>query len=190
MAVARSPQRTVLSTAVPKVSLPLVDAVIDRVERLHRAVDTMVAPLTAQHAERLQCRVGCTGCCVDDLSVFEAEAAVILRHHAALLASESAHPIGRCAFLDSAGGCRIYAQRPYVCRTQGLPLRWLEESETEAGHARELRDICELNETAEPIEALTAEHCWTLGPVEERLQHLQAESKSGRRIKLRDLFGR
>lgn len=172
-----------LRTAVSKRSLPIVARVIEQVERLHAAVDAMVAPLTAHHTERLKCRAGCTGCCVDELSVFEVEAAIIQRHHAELLANESPHPIGRCAFLDSAGRCRIYLQRPYVCRTQGLPLRWIE------GEA-ELRDICELNETPEPIEVIAAEHCWTLGPVEARLQSLQTEVDPGARIKLRDLFSR
>ena len=36
------------------------------------------------------------------------------------------HPPGACAMLDADGACRVYAARPYVCRTQGLPLRWAE----------------------------------------------------------------
>lgn len=176
-----------LERAVPKVSLPLLERAVDQVERLHAAVDVMVAPLLARHDARLQCRQGCTGCCVDDLSVFEVEAATIKRHYAELLATEPAHAEGQCAFLDHAGACRIYAHRPYVCRTQGLPLRWREDDNSE------LRDICELNETPEPIEALATEDCWTLGPVEERLRTLQTEAAptthTTTRIKLRDLFG-
>ena len=38
---------------------------------------------------------------------------------------EGAGPEGACAFLDGEGGCRVYPDRPYVCRTQGLPLRWI-----------------------------------------------------------------
>lgn len=175
---------------MPKRRLKVADVTTDQVERLHLAVDRMVTPLVQQHATRLHCRRGCTGCCVDDLTVFEVEAAVILRHHATLLAEEAPHPTGRCAFLDRAGACRIYAHRPYVCRTQGLPLRWMEEAD---GEPRELRDICELNETAEPIEALDADACWTLGPVEVRLSDLQqtaTPATAGTRVKLRDLFRR
>lgn len=164
------------------------DRVIDEVERLHAAVDTMVAPLTQRHAARLQCRAGCSGCCVDELSVFAVEAAVITRHHAEMLATTRPHPVGRCAFLDAEGRCRIYAQRPYVCRTQGLPLRWTEAVNDD--ESRELRDICELNETRQPIEALTPEDCWTLGPVEERLRGLQERIDPGVRVKLRELFRR
>ncbi len=180
---------------MPKRSLPIAADVIDQVERLHTAVDMMVGPLSTRHAERLQCRLGCTGCCVDDLSVFAIEAAAITRHYAELLATESPHPIGQCAMLDDAGRCRIYAHRPYVCRTQGLPLRWLEEADAPDADAseqepRELRDICPLNENSEPIEALAAEDCWTLGPVESRLRSMQADVAPDTRVSMRSLFSR
>lgn len=173
---------------MPKRALKVLEATTDQVERLHAAVEQMVLPLSQQHATRLQCRRGCIACCVDDLSVFEVEASVIQRHHAGLLANEEPHPAGRCAFLDPSGGaCRIYAHRPYVCRTQGLPLRWMDNVD---GEVQELRDICELNETAEPIETLQAESCWTLGPVETRLSALQQRTAFGARVNLRDLFRR
>jgi len=172
---------------MPKRALKVLDATTDQVERLHAAVEQMVAPLSQQHASRLQCRRGCIGCCVDDLSVFEVEALVIQRHHAELLAKDEPHPSGRCAFLDASGACRIYANRPYVCRTQGLPLRWMDDVD---GEVQELRDICALNESSEPIEALEAESCWTLGPVETRLSGLQESVAAGTRVKLRDLFRR
>ena len=76
-----------------------------------------------------------------------------------------------------------------MCRTQGLPLRWIDELED--GSPAELRDICPLNDEGVPIEALDAEDCWTLGPVEERLARLQAATgEPGRRVALRGLFGR
>ncbi len=94
-----------------------------------------------------------------------------------------------CAFLDAEGGCRIYAERPYVCRTQGLPLRWLEP---QGDLTVELRDICPLNDQdleLDPIESLNAEVCWTIGPFEDRLAALQVSSPgSAQRTFLRDLF--
>lgn len=84
-----------------------------------------------------------------------------------------------CAFLGPDGGCRVYAARPYVCRTQGLPLRW-----AEAGV--EHRDICPLNDEGPPIEGLPIEACWTIGPVEARL----AAVSQGDRVALRSLFSR
>jgi hypothetical protein len=147
-------------------------------------VDAQAAPLHERHAARLQCRRGCAACCVDEITVFAVEAARI-RARAAEVLREAPHAPGACAFLDDAGACRIYAHRPYVCRTQGLPLRWLD---FEAG--LEHRDICPLNEAGAPIESLAVEECWELGPVEGRLAALQAAQTPGAlpRVRLRDLF--
>jgi len=157
-------------------------------EALYRDVDERSARLEAWHAERLQCRLGCSACCVDEITVFELEAANIRRHHTSLLESESPHPDGACAFLDRAGACRIYMQRPYVCRTQGLPLRWLDEDSN--AETVELRDICPLNESGPPVEQLPEEQCWTIGEFEARLAELQREASGGglERIALRALF--
>ena len=160
----------------------------DPIAALHADVDGATRRLHMVHAERLQCRKGCSACCVDDLTVFEVEAARVRRHHAELLATGAPHAVGACAFLDDEGACRIYAERPYVCRTQGLPLRWTEERDDDVV---ELRDICPLNEEGEPIAELPAGDCWTLGPIEERLALLQlAADPTSHRIRLRDLFVR
>jgi Fe-S-cluster containining protein len=157
------------------------------VEALHRLVDEQAAGLAARHRERLACQRGCSGCCVDGLTVFEVEAARIRRAHPDLLDEGSPAPGGRCAFLDGEGGCRVYAVRPYVCRTQGLPLRWREETET---GAEEARDICPLNAEGPPLESLPADALWTLGPVEARLHAVQVKLDGGeaRRVPLRALF--
>jgi hypothetical protein len=166
--------------------------VIDWVEKLHALVDEAAAPVERSNARRLQCRAGCADCCIDDLTVFEIEAAVIRRHHPELLATAEPHPAGACAFLDGQSRCRIYAHRPYVCRTQGLPLRWLEEDEDD-GEIVESRDICPKNMDGQPpIEELPADECWTLGPFEQRLAERQASLDGGRgdRVALRTLFER
>jgi Fe-S-cluster containining protein len=153
---------------------------------LHADVDRATRRLHVLHAARLQCREGCSSCCVDDLTVFEVEAAQVRRHHEELLATGAPHAEGACAFLDERGACRIYADRPYVCRTQGLPLRWIDEDDDGTS---ERRDICPLNEEGEPITELHADACWTLGPVEERLALLQLAAAPGSaRVRLRDLF--
>ena len=157
---------------------------------LHAEVDRQVSHLYILHSKRLQCRKGCSGCCVDGLTVFEAGAENICRHHADLLAESVPHPEGACAFLDEAGACRIYEHRPYVCRTQGLPLRWT--GERSDGNPAELRDICPLNENGSPVETLAAEKCWSIGPFEGRLARLQATADGGKlhRVSLRSLFHR
>ena len=158
--------------------------------RLYREVDQRVRPLLATHSARLQCRRGCCQCCIDDLTVFEVEAENIRRHYADLLLEAAPHPEGACAFLDQAGACRIYEHRPYVCRTQGLPLRWIEQFPN--GTTVEMRDICPLNDDGRPVEALPQTECWAIGPFEGELARLQARVDGGapRRVSLRSLFRR
>jgi uncharacterized protein len=150
-------------------------------------IDEQARRLEEIHAARLKCRLGCSSCCVDGITVFEVEAANIRQNHSPLLATEQPNTSGGCAFLDGAGACRIYESRPYVCRTQGLPLRWIEEIEDEL---YELRDICPLNDEGEPVEEIEPDKCWTIGDFEARLAELQFEHNKGkmRRIALRDLF--
>jgi hypothetical protein len=172
-------------------SLDVPDATSDYVERLHSTVDNLVAPLRQRHGERLQCRRGCHACCTDGLEVFEIEAALIERHYSALLDDGRPHPPGACAFLGAEGECRVYTHRPYVCRTQGLPLRWAEDNPDASGGIVEARDICPLNETGGlPLIELDDDDCWTLGPVERRLAIAQAgvDDSEGRRVVLRTLF--
>jgi len=156
---------------------------------LHAEVDAASSTLAVRLGPRLRCGRGCAPCCVDGLTVFEVEAERIRSAHADLLGGGSPHEPGACAFLDELGACRIYASRPYVCRTQGLPLRWIDEAED--GTPCELRDICPLNEPGEPpIVALAQADCWTLGPFESRLAALQQKCCGGcmERVALRSLF--
>ena len=157
---------------------------------LYQEVDHQAHQLEQIHEARLVCRRGCCMCCVDDLTVFEVEAANIRQTHAELLQNAEPHPAGACAFLDAEGACRIYEQRPYVCRTQGLPLRWLDEDDS--GEFVEYRDICPLNDEGdvEPIEELPEDECWSIGPIEERLAKLQLQFGKGQltRVPLRSLF--
>lgn len=148
---------------------------------LYDTLERRVTELEKRHATRLKCAAGCAQCCVDELTVNEIEAAHIRAHAGEKLRGAIAAPAGRCAFLDEHDRCRIYPVRPYVCRTQGLPLRWVEG---EVEH----RDICPLNEAGEPIESLAEGDCFTLGPVEQRLAILQSLRPSQERVRLRDLF--
>ncbi|MCP3980250.1 MAG: hypothetical protein GY716_13175 [bacterium] len=161
----------------------------DDLLRLHESVDREAEGLEALHVERLRCASGCASCCVDGLAVFEVEADRIRSEHAGLLRDGRPHPAGSCAFLDDTDRCRIYRSRPYVCRTQGLPLRWFDSSA--GGEIAELRDICPLNdECGDPIESLPEDACWLIGPYEGRLAALDSRRGPGRsgRVELRSLF--
>ena len=167
-------------------------AVRQYVVQLHSVVDQLLRPVHEAHLERLQCAVGCSRCCVDDLTVFEVEADRLL----AVIDERdlTPGPVGGCALLDEQGACRAYEVRPYVCRSQGLPLRW---GESTVDGAVEHRDICPLNEAGPSLEGLPADQCWTLGPIESRLAHAQQTAQEARgdppdaplrRMALRELF--
>ncbi len=156
---------------------------------LHEEVDRETRALAVVHADRLQCRRGCHACCVDELTVTQIEAERIRRAHPELLATGTPNPVGACAFLDVEGACRIYAERPLVCRSQGLPLRIFFEDEEE--QIEERRDICPLNLAGgPPLESLPEDACWLVGPHELRLTHLdeRAGGSDEARVRLRDLF--
>lgn len=157
-------------------------------EQFYRDLCERTGRLEKLHGERLHCSKGCHSCCKDGITVFKIEAENIRRNHEELLKKKSPHEMGKCAFLDNEGACRIYEDRPYVCRTQGYPLRWIEDSAD--GTIVEMRDICPLNEGGKPIMEISEEDCWTIGPFEEELRRLQSSADGGKlnRVSLRDLF--
>lgn len=160
---------------------------LEKLGAMHRAVETLSRQIAAKHGDRLQCKKGCHACCLDGLTVFEIEAERIRALFGDSLRGTKASSKG-CAFLGPDGECRVYEARPYVCRTQGLPLRWFDE---EGGELVEFRDICELNVEGPSLDTLPADACWTIGHVESILQQLQVEfSQDGalERVPLRGLF--
>jgi hypothetical protein len=168
-----------------------LDDALEALAELHADVDRRARNTAEGHGPRLRCGRGCAACCVDDLTVFEVEAERIRRAHPELLEQGSPHPPGACAFLDSSGACRVYSERPYVCRTQGLPLRWIEEEED--GSLEERRALCALNLPGGPaLPDLAEDACWTIGPTELALGRIQdgLDGGAGRRVALRSLFAR
>ena len=161
---------------------------VQDLERFYERIDREVNSICGKDPDRFHCRSGCHDCCIDGLSVFEIEARNIALRYRKLLLHGKPHPQGACAFLDESGECRIYDHRPYVCRTQGLPLRWIEELPD--GRIVEMRDICPLNEKGRRIETLEREACWSIGPFEEELAEMQIASdrRTENRVLLRALF--
>lgn len=156
---------------------------------LHARVDEEVRRLAERHRGRLTCARGCKGCCVDEMTVFEVEAERIRREHHAVL-GRTPHPPGACAFLDEEGACRVYSARPFVCRTQGLPLVWFDEDEQ--GEIEEHREICERSVEGEALDSLELDELWILGPFEQELSRIQDRRSGGgqERVELRALFRR
>ena len=76
-------------------------------------------------AGRITCRPGCSSCCMA-FSVLPLEAALLQR---GLPVEPAAGPPrgDECALLGH-GLCSVYSLRPVICRTQGLPLAYVDET--------------------------------------------------------------
>ena len=101
--------------------------------QLRAKVDGFFEAVAERRPDELRCAAGCHACCVPDLSVCAVEAAAVEAALEGLDApglaalaerSEAPEPRERCVMLDASGRCVIYAARPLVCRSQGLPLRY------------------------------------------------------------------
>ncbi len=80
--------------------------------------------LNQRFSNTLNCRAGCDQCCIQ-FSVLALEAA-ILRHSADQMELGSDIQNGSCHFLVNKR-CSVYSFRPIICRTQGLPLAYIDE---------------------------------------------------------------
>jgi Fe-S-cluster containining protein len=124
--------------------------VLEKYRELAAKVDAFFARVEARHAADLRCAVGCDRCCHARLTVTAVEADVIVELIADLDAASRARlhalasrPVSpRCAALDDDGRCSIYAARPIVCRSHGVPIR------LRAPGSLPVIQACELNFTA------------------------------------------
>jgi len=104
---------------------------IDQYLQLVAKVDAFVARVTARHGDHMRCGSGCHDCCHVRFSVTGVEAEVIREAVATLPAAVRARLAAhartddphRCAALEDDGSCAIYAARPLVCRSHGVPIR-------------------------------------------------------------------
>ncbi len=103
----------------------------ERFLELAAKVDQFFSQTSARVGDQMVCASGCADCCQGHLTVTSMEAAVILDGLATMpgparaqLAARGAKPSDtRCAALDQQDRCGIYAWRPLVCRSHGVPVR-------------------------------------------------------------------
>ena len=111
--------------------------------QLTEKVDGFFARVASRESAAMQCGSGCSDCCQYGLSTTVAEAEAVADVVAAMtdeqrlvLAHNMAHRQAevtadaadtRCVALSEAGRCLIYAGRPIVCRSHGVPVRMLNE---------------------------------------------------------------
>ena len=87
----------------------------------------------AKYESEINCEPGCAQCCTAGLTLLPVEAAFIqasLQDEKAQVGSGERLSESHCSCLNAQGLCDIYAHRPLVCRTHGLPLK-MADSETQ-----------------------------------------------------------
>lgn len=95
--------------------------------RLIDEIDRLAMLLTTRLRKHIICAPGCSSCC-RQFSVVPLEAALIAQE----LGRQTTEPAAprtdesACGLLV-ADLCSVYARRPIICRTQGLPIAYLEE---------------------------------------------------------------
>ncbi len=173
-----------------------VAALLERHAVLCRKVDDFAARVQARHAAEMSCRAGCDGCCHARLTITTLEAEAVRAWLAGLsLASRAAvrdaaaraQPT-RCAALDDEGRCRIYAARPLVCRSHGVPIRARSERGLPVIHACELNFVARGPAAVEPGDVLDQE---TLSTVLFALDAALARARgaqAGARVDLAELL--
>ena len=119
---------------------------------LRARVDRHFEAAVERSPEQFACRAGCERCCHQRFSVFAVEAAPIREALAALARTDPGlrqrireqgrdADSSRCALLVD-GRCSVYAQRPLICRSHGLPIATADPEQPE-GPLR--LDHCPLN---------------------------------------------
>lgn len=127
---------------------PHLEKLLSSWRTLAAKADDAFSRTQTKHGALMQCQIGCTGCCQQDLTVLPLEAAIVASlvdqlpsaaRQATIRRSRSAGP--PCVFLDD-DRCAIYEARPLICRTHGLPIL---QSDTEATSPEASVSVCSLN---------------------------------------------
>jgi Fe-S-cluster containining protein len=137
--------------------------------RLRDQVDQLVGRLETIHRDAIQCKQGCTHCCVN-LTVWPVEFFAIAEDLGAAGIKPVFDPTAACGFLKD-GLCQIYAFRPIICRTHGLPLVYLDDEQDEPAYGV---TFCEKNFQEADDSAFGPDNTLDMDAVNQALAHLQA----------------
>lgn len=121
---------------------------------LHTKVDQFFSKVADKFPEEMVCRKGCSGCCRQSLSLTGVEMARVVAAVLRLapeaqarlrtrLKSGAMDDLGQvaddfCPLLED-DLCVVYADRPLICRSHGVPIRVVDD------RGSIVRDVCPLN---------------------------------------------
>ena len=166
---------------------------------LQARVDLICRKIEAEFGPHLACQGGCDSCC-RHISLFRVEAAALTAAVNGLPPEQASHvrirargasPEDPCPLLEN-GLCLLYAARPIICRTHGLPVLTLQGGKRSVDFCpRNFRDIASLpgnavidldrlNTTLTAINALfVAEFFKNSPPEKERISIAEALTGAG-----------
>lgn len=114
---------------------------MDKARFVHQSVDQLTVDIFSHPIVRdlSPCKLGCTACCHTQVSVTEEEALLLVNNiHGGVEIDKSrlelqmkvkndheafyklSYVDRKCIFLDQNGGCKVYEDRPSVCRTNAV----------------------------------------------------------------------
>lgn len=105
---------------LPPVPKPIRDEYLLLVADLDRVIDS----LSRRLHRFIRCAPGCSSCC-RNFSVLPLEAALIAGSTGSSSSVSNTHDL--CPLLAN-DRCSCYVQRPLICRTQGLPIGYIDET--------------------------------------------------------------
>jgi hypothetical protein len=164
---------------------------IERLAALAAEADAGFAAIQQRQSARMQCRAGCSACCRARLSVTRVQEIFLRRGLETLSDAKRAELAARtreenremCPALDADGRCGVYAFRPLICRSYGVPLR----------HRRDVAlvnppviDVCDLNFTATSLTVLPSGDVFDQTDLVEALEAIDADHCADNDLPLRD----
>jgi uncharacterized protein len=94
----------------------------DFIHDLGEELDRVEAALARSGGPRMPCTPGCSDCC-RAMTVLPLEAYALLSSAAPLVENAQRPDAGdACPFLSAERRCLVYAARPFLCRTRGFPI--------------------------------------------------------------------
>lgn len=133
--------------------------------KLRDEVDEACEKFTLMHQSQLACKKGCDSCC-ESLHIFPIEYYAIQEEIIGknLPKHKWNHQFGKsCRFLKNSE-CQIYNSRPIICRTQGLPLLY----ENQSGTGHEL-SVCKLNFKGIDVNTFNMDNALFMSPINSKL---------------------
>ncbi len=101
--------------------LPMEETVFASYRELLARLDSFAEQVAAKHGTQIACGPGCAGCCRQALELLPVEFYYLQAAAQSARLTRPVQPADACPLLAD-GLCLLYAHRPVICRTHGLPL--------------------------------------------------------------------